>query len=321
VSRACNVLLTFSGLKNYVREILAHSAHAGEILAADSDPLAPIGQHGGSFHVVPRVVDEAAYVASLMRLCTRQRVDCLLPLNDLDLAVLAREAPRFEDAGTRVLGAPEDVVAATRDKLAMASWLAQRGLPSPPTALAGDGQEFAARHGWPLIAKARSGQGSERLRLVRDVRELAQLDAHQVIQPLRRGVEHNLDILRDPRAGVLSVVPKRKLEMRNGSTHHAVSVESPQLVELGVRLGEALRHAGTADVDVMVGEHEAEILDVNTRVGGGFPYTAMCCPEYVDALLLVGLGESPQPFLGRYQRGVRGFRDVVYLRGREEAQP
>jgi carbamoyl-phosphate synthase large subunit len=308
-----NFLLTFSGRKRYVHDILSASVHAARVVAADSDPQAPIRHAVDLFELVPPVKEEAAYLDAIRGVCERHAVDCILPLNDLDLLFFAERAELLAKDGVRVLGAPAAVVATTRDKLLVGPWLARHGIASPPTVLADRGAEMALEHGFPLVAKARYGQGSERLRVCREVGDLERLDADQVVQPLRSGQEHNLDILRAPGTGVVSVVPKLKLEMRGGSTHHAVSVDAPGLVDLGVRLGEALGHVGSVDVDVMVGERGTEVLDVNPRVGGGFPFAVMCCPAYVDALLLIGLGESPSPFLGEYQRGVRGVRETVYV--------
>jgi len=311
---SCNVLLTFSGRKHYMYSLLAASPWAGTIVATDSSSQAPIASRVPSFVRVAPASEEGAYVDDLARVCSERSIHCILSLNDGDLAVLARNALRFRALGVTILGAPLEAVVAMTDKLSAGAWLAEHGLESPETAPASCAREMAERHGFPLVAKARRGQGSAGLVICRSHDDLDHLRPEQVIQPFVGGDEYNLDVLRDAATGVVSVVPKRKLEMRDGSTHQAVSVRDRRLLELGIRLGNALQHTGGIDVDVIASEERIVILDVNPRVGGGFPYTAMCCARYVDALLMIGMGRSPAAFLGDYRVGVRGFRDVIYVR-------
>ena len=61
------------------------------------------------------------------------------------------------------------------------------------------------------------------------------------------------------------------------------------------RLGDAIGHLGPIDVDVMLTGDGPVVLDINARTGGGFPFTASFCPQYVDAILQIALGGSHGP--------------------------
>jgi carbamoyl-phosphate synthase large subunit len=301
------VLTTFAGRKSYILRALAASRWAGHLVAVDADPEATVRHVAHRFVTVPPLAEPAAYVAALLALCDEERFDCLIPLNDLDLPLLARHRDDFAARGVRLLSAPLEVVDILRDKHATAGFLERHGLRSPRTALAEAG-DLAL----PLIAKQRFGQGSQGLRVCREPRDLETLGADMIVQELLAGPEYNLDILRAADGSVLSVVPKLKLAMAYGSTDRARSVEAPELIEVGIRLAEAVGHVGTIDVDLMVVGGEIFVLDVNARIGGGFPFTALVCPEYADLLLRVGRGESPAPILGRYRRDVTIAREFVY---------
>ena len=308
-----DVLITTAGRKYATYAALAASSRAGRLVTTDADPASAIARRAPLFRRVPPVADEARFVEALLELCTATRVDCLLPLNDRDLGPLARAADRFRAAGVRCLGVSEGIEAAMRDKLEAARWLTRQGFATPPTVEVTEARDLARDRGLPLLAKARAGQGSQGLTQVTDEAGLARLDPDLVVQPRLAGVEHNLDILRDPVRGVVSVVVKRKLAMRDGSTERAVTVEDPDLVDLGVSLGDALGLVGPADVDVLVTAEGPVVLDVNPRLGGGFPFAAAACPAYVDALLDIGRGKEVAPFLGRYQIGLTVYREAVYL--------
>jgi carbamoyl-phosphate synthase large subunit len=302
-----DVLLTCAGRKSYLVPLLRSSARCGRLIAADLDPRATLRHHVDAFRAVPPVSEPEAYVEALLALCRDEGVSAILPQNDLDLGVLARFAGTFAEAGVRVLGAPEAVVAAVGDKLRLADWLAEHDLPSVPTReLDGDDP------GFPLMAKARVGQGSVGLRRVDGPDDLARLPPGSVVQPLLDGDEYNLDVLRDGSGTVVSVVPKRKLSMFHGSTERAFSVRSDDLVELGVRIGDATAHTGGIDVDLFVTSGGPRVIDINPRLGGGFPFTAQFCPRYVDALLAIAAGEPVRPFLGAYDADREIHRESLY---------
>jgi carbamoyl-phosphate synthase large subunit len=305
------VLLTCAGQKGYVLRALETSARAGRIVAVDCDPDAPVRSAARFFEPVPPLQRADEYVEALLDVAARYEIDCLVPLNDLDLGVLAQARAVFARRGVAVLGASPAVVEAMRDKLAAAAWLAEEDLPAPRTWPAELPPPGLPGPGRPLVAKARFGQGSEGLRVCTTPEDLRRLDAGAVLQERLAGPEYNLDILRSAE-GVIAVVGKRKLEMRYGSTHAAELVDDPELVALGVRLGEALTFVGSIDVDVMRSDRATEIIDVNPRLGGGFPFTALFFPEYVDALLAIGLGETPEPLFGLQPKAGRAVRELAY---------
>jgi carbamoyl-phosphate synthase large subunit len=304
--------LTCVGRKSYLVDIFGQSDRLGTLVAVDSDPEANIQFHAPHFATVPQVVSEPeAYAEALLELCETHDIDCIIPQNDLDLVALADVREDFRRQGVEITGAGPEVARAVRDKLQMADWMADQGLAYPKTWRPDETPSDA----FPVIVKSRFGQGSAGLQTVDDRAELAGLDGDEVVaQQMAPGTEYNLDILCRRDGEVVSVVPKEKLEMRYGSTHKAESVDRPDLVELGVEVGEAVGHVGAIDVDVMVGADDTlQVIDINPRVGGGFPFTSFFCPAYVDALLAIAGGESPEPFLGDYEAGRRVDREFRYF--------
>jgi carbamoyl-phosphate synthase large subunit len=287
-------------------EIFRSSSLCGVIAAADNDPRATIQYYVDRFVQTPSITEEEAYVATLLDQCGELGIHCILPQNDLDLVVLAANRARFESAGVRVLGVPLHVAAAMADKLESSQWLQRHNLPSPRTDLY-TGPPFDL----PAVAKSRFGQGSQGLQICRTPADLGLVPEGTVIQEMLDGKEYNLDILRDGFGTVVSVVVKEKLCMHHGSTDKAVSVRDDTLEVLGTRLGHALELVGSADVDVFVTDRGPLVIDVNPRVGGGFPFTAEVCPEYVDALLAIALNRAPEP-VASYPEGIEIHRELRY---------
>lgn len=95
-----------------------------------------------------------------------------------------------------------------------------------------------------------------------------------MIQKKLTGKEYGLDVMNDLEGNNVAVSVKQKLAMRAGDTDRVVTVDLPQVREIGHKIGTALKHIGNLDVDVMQNEKgEYCVLEFNPRFGGGFPFS------------------------------------------------
>jgi carbamoyl-phosphate synthase large subunit len=311
----CNVLITVAGRKGYQVRALKSSARAGTIVACDADVRAPV-RRDTAFECVPRIDEPAAYLEALRRICERESIHCILPVNDMDVQLLADARDSFGARGVRVLCPSPEVTRALCDKLEAASWFAAHGFATPetlPIELVREGHGRPWSSHFPLIAKPRRGQGSRGVRVLHHESDIAVVPDGYIVQPFIAGDHYDLDLLRAADGRTVAVVPKRKLEMSDGTASLTESVDDPALLALGERLSDAIGHVGAVDVDVIVHEGRISILEVNTRLGGCFPFACLFCPQLVDALLTIGLGGSPPSLLGNVRAGVRAFRDLTYV--------
>lgn len=303
------ILLTTSGRKSYLAPLFKASPMCGAVVAADCDPDSPIRYRADHFETVPPCDDGEAYVEALLAICRTHEIDCVLPLNDRDLDILARARGRFHKQGVLVAGLEPLDVGLVGDKFELAAWMAEHGFAYPQTWL--DYPTSASLADKKLVEKSRYGQGSAGLAYHTHVPEQS-LAPNQVVQEYLDGDEYNLDVLRDAHGQVVAVSVKQKLEMIGGSTDRAVSIRSPELCRLGARLADELCALGSIDVDVIVSRGRAFVIDINPRLGGGFPFTATYCPRYVDLLLEVCLGRSVGPFFPDYEHGLLVCREHTY---------
>ena len=94
-----------------------------------------------------------------------------------------------------------------------------------------------------------------------------------LVQQWIAGPEYGLDIVNDLNARHVGILARRKLVMRGGSTGSAVSVHEPRLTRLGEFIGQRLAHLGSLDCDIIAGDHNLMVLDLNPRLGGGYPFS------------------------------------------------
>ena len=102
-----NVLLTCAGMRGDMvaafKAALAREGEGGVVVAADASPLAPTLYLADRKALVPRV-DDPGYVPALLALCEQHAIRAVLPLTDLDQAILTArrgEPSRALETGSR----------------------------------------------------------------------------------------------------------------------------------------------------------------------------------------------------------------------------
>lgn len=125
-------------------------------------------------HRVPPTADGPAYAAALHRILARERPALVLPGRDADVPALAALAASGAFPGTAFPVPPPSLAPVFFDKSRTHRFARDHGLPFAPTAEdPADAAALARRHGYPLLAKPRSGAGSRDVFLLHDAAELA----------------------------------------------------------------------------------------------------------------------------------------------------
>jgi len=92
--------------------------------------------------------------------------------------------------------------------------------------------------------------------------------------------------------------------MRFGNTDRAITVTDQRLEQLGRVIGERLGHIGSLDCDVMATAKGVLVLDLNPRLGGGYPFSHLAGANLPAALIAWANGEEPDPSWLKTRPGV-----------------
>lgn len=266
-----------------------------KIIATDMQLSAPALQVADVKIQVPSVYS-SDYVDITLDICKKFEVSVVISLNDLELPILAENKKLFEANGVRLIVSDPEVIAICFDKYRTSKWVESIGLKSPKTYISLDDVKLALHKGemsYPIFMKPRWGSGSIGLETVTGNEELGVVydflkkrikksilaaasvdDESIIIQEKLTGREFGLDVMNDLTGNNVAVSVKHKLAMRAGETDKAVTVDIPEVREIGTRIGKALKHVGNLDVDVMQRENgDYCVLELNPRFGGGFPFS------------------------------------------------
>lgn len=291
-----NILFTCAGRRTYLLKYFKENLSEGDkVVATDMQLSAPALQVADVKLQVPAVYDPK-YIDITLQICKEQKIDALLSLNDLELPLLAENKDRFEAEGVKVIVSDPKVIDIAFDKYKTAQWVESLGLKSPQTFVRLEDAKRALQTGelvFPLFMKPRWGSGSIGLETIADMEELDTYynllmkkikktilatasvgDEYIMIQEKLTGNEFGLDVMNDLEGNHVAVSVKQKLAMRAGETDKAVTLDLPEVREIGRKIGEALKHIGNLDVDVMQNaKGEYCVLELNPRFGGGFPFS------------------------------------------------
>ena len=72
--------------------------------------------------------------------------------------------------------------------------------------------------------------------------------------------------------------------IRSGDTDKAIIVDGKIFEDFAKKLS-FLKHVGIADVDFLYKNNKIFILDINLRIGGGYPFTHLYGYNYIDKIL------------------------------------
>ena len=139
--------------------------------------------------------------------------------------------------------------------------------------------------------------------------------ADSMVQAVCLGEEFSIDVFCDLDGHCLAAVPRTMIESKGGESIKGMTIKDADLIAFGVRVSEALRIIGPANVQCFrEPDGELQVTDVNPRFGGGFPLPTAAGSRYPELALALAAGEQLEPRLGDFRAGVvmtRFFSEVI----------
>lgn len=244
----------------------AHKLDPGiKVLAGDLDDKA-LAQHvADGFWVMPRTEDAA--VDDLVKGCLERQIRTVIPTRDGELLFWARNRERFAAAGIDVVVSPAESVATCLDKLALAQFGQERGLPFIPTALHPD--ELGEG---PLVVKERFGAGARAIGLKLDrtaaLRHGEDLE-RPVYQPFIAGREISIDAWLDSSHQVKGVVLRYRDVVVGGESQVTTTFKDADIESAATAALQQLRLRGPVVLQMIIDDRKGlHIIECNTRIGG-----------------------------------------------------
>ncbi len=294
------VLFTCVGMR--VDIVTAFRRAGATTIAADTSTLAPALYSADSYALVPPK-DDPRYIPALRDIVAAHSVDLVVPVTDIDQSVVSE---RREELSAAVLLPDHDVVLRTSDKYLAHRTFEELGIESPQTWLP---DELPPELPFPVLVKARMGYGSRHIYRADDRRALdlflEYTSVESIVQARCLGEEFSIDVFCDWDGRCLNAIPRTMLESKGGESIKGMTIDDPELIELGRRVSEALPLRGPATIQCFRRPGGGHMLtDVNPRFGGAFPLPQAAGGRYPELALALANGEHPAPRVGDFRAGI-----------------
>ncbi len=268
------------------------------IIGADIADSAPALQFCDKTEIVCRISDQA-YIPMLLSICTREKVDCLIPTIDTDLLLLAEAKARFEQIGTKVLISRPEKIRLCRDKNYTADYFISLGLNSPRPYNSVEKYEEDIQSGeqsFPAFIKPKDGSSSinaYRVDTLDDLKLYAAKIGDYIIQPFISGKEYTIDIFCDYDGNPVYITPRERMAVRAGEVLKTRITQDDRMIEeMRVMIADYMP-CGQITVQLIQNETTGDnhYIEINPRFGGGAPLSIKAGADSAEAVLQMLKGE------------------------------
>ncbi len=269
------------------------------IIGADITRSAPALQFCDKTEIVCRISDEK-YIPTLLAICEKENVDCLIPTIDTDLLLLAENKQHFEAIGTKVLIGRPEKVSICRDKNYTADYFISLGLKSPLPA--NSVEKYVAglsdgSVGFPAFIKPKDGSSSinaYRVDNFEDLKLYAEKIGDYIIQPFVSGKEYTIDIFCDYEGNPVFITPRERMAVRAGEVLKTqITQDDTMIAEMQTLIAD-FKPSGQITVQLIQDEKTGDnfYIEINPRFGGGAPLSMKAGADSAEAVIRMLSGET-----------------------------
>ena len=303
-----NILILSCGTRvKLVQYFLQRENGFEKVVVTDCSNYAPALYVADKYYIVPKMT-EPDYLKSLLEICEKEQIKVVLPLQEDELLLIAKERKQFEDLGILVAVSEYQNVLLCKDKYEMYQFLNNLQIPTIKTELVDDILESGNLDG-DVFVKPRRGAGSVGAMRVATIALLSALQNESenqlIVQPYIKGTEYGIDIYVDfISKKTIGIFCKKKLRMRAGETEKSISVKIPEIEELVKKTIEVLHLRGPIDMDILEDSGKYYILEINPRFGGGYPHAYECGINFPKMLAVNAKKMSNDKIENEYKEGI-----------------
>jgi carbamoyl-phosphate synthase large subunit len=265
-----------------------------------------------AFAKVPLAV-EAEFIPTLLLLCKDWGITHLIPVNEQEILIIARNADTFKSNGINVLSLTAEQLNICSDKYTLPSVLKSFGLNAPDSYSV---DEFAP-DGGQYIAKLRNSYGS-RLTHIFETREqlmsiISQTKKEVVVQRYIPSpeTEYTVGVFATEKE-VRSIAFRRKLE--SGYTQFIELADNDsEFLKMAERIAENLGIIGSFNIQLRKNNGKYYIFEINPRISGTVFFRHILGFQDVRWWLAHSSNELLLPYDKKYTKavGIREFNEKI----------
>ena len=271
-----NILITSAGRRvSLVREFqkeLKSFFPNDKVFTADANPnFSSACQISDKYFKVPMISDNN-YINELLNICKRNDIGLIIPTIDTELLILAKNKKNFEKFGIKIIVSDKEFINKCRDKRKIHIFFEEHNIPCAKE-ISKENLEF------PVFIKPFNGSCSKGIQMVKNKEEFnydlldnTELMFLEYLNP-KNYDEFTLDLYYDKKSILKCVVPRLRLEVRDGEVSKGKTIKNFLLKYVYERLNNIKGLFGCITLQVFVSKTLKKVIgiEINPRFGGGYP--------------------------------------------------
>ena len=271
-----NVLITSIGrrvslLRAFQKELKLRFPEA-KVYAADAAPkLSAACQMAEAYFKVPMLREET-YIPYLINKCLENDIKIIIPTIDTELEILARNRDLLCKEGIIPIISSEAFISQCRNKRVIHQFFTEHNI---PVAKEFDKKDYQL----PIFIKPEDGSRSVDTYIIKEERDFRDFhfsnDKLMFLEYLdhEKFDEFTCDMYYDREHILRCVVPRKRIEVRDGEVNKGVTVENEIVPLIRKELGKIPGAVGCLTAQFFRHKETAAVygIEINARFGGGFP--------------------------------------------------
>lgn len=243
------------------------------IFSYELDPYVPIASVGKV--IIGKKWADKDVVGHLLEIINENNINIVIPFVDPSISVIAQLKKKNANVFSSI---PEEKLCEIMfDKVLANEWFLQYNIPVPSN-----------NSGFPIVAKPRKGSASVGIIKLKNQSDLDWFLANHkqedyLIQQWIDAHEYSVDAYVSEQSGILSVVPRRRLEVAGGEATKSITEKNIQIIDLSKKILSYGRFIGPVTLQFLKEKNSDKVylMEINTRLGGGVVTSieagANCC--------------------------------------------
>lgn len=258
-------------------------------------------------NVCPKVKNSKKFLSFLNKYVLKNKIDVIFPISDRELKILSQKKKFFMKKGVKVIVSDLKIIENCQNKIKFSKYLKKFNILCPKIIT-----KKNIKKNLPVIKKEVNGSASKNQEVIFKSSQInINYEKKFFFQKFLKYQEYNLDILNDLNGNYLHSCAKKKLFIRSGETDKAVMINNKVFENFAKKLSKALKHVGIIDVDFFYNKKKFYVLDINPRLGGGYPFTHLYGYNYIDKILTMIKNPDKKIFFSKKKK----VSSVIFSKG------
>ena len=280
----------------------------GKIVSVDSNEMSAGFYLSDSHYVVPNAFDDD-YIGVLLNIVKKEHINLILPTSSNEIITISKHSQMFEHFDVHLFMSSHESIMTCSDKLDFYN-KCKSNFSLQKTSL--DVKDI----GFPLFAKPRKhSAGSRGIKVCYRKEDINCLDVNKkeyIYQEYLPGQEYTIDVLCDMNSNPLSIVPRKRLQTKEGVSTKAKVVRNSYIEKTCSDICRFLKLKGSICLQMKEDINaNLKFVEINPRFGGGTYFASLAGINFVEMILKLIDGKNINPPYPKEITVLRYYNEVV----------